>query len=56
MGVVQLLVDELAADVVLIGQGGARLASAGIEGALLPCPRWAGVCGGRGRDAGGWAG
>jgi hypothetical protein len=39
VGVVQLLVDELAADVLLVGRCGDRLAGQGIEGQLLACRR-----------------
>jgi hypothetical protein len=38
VGVVELLVDELAADVVLVSQGGAGLSGDGLEG--HPARRW----------------
>ena len=40
VGVAELLIDELAADWVLIGQGRDGLAGEGIEGELLACRQW----------------
>ncbi len=40
VGVAELLIDELAADLVLIGQGRDGLAGEGIEGELLACRQW----------------
>lgn len=39
VGVAELLVDEFAADLMVIGQGSDRLAGQGLESHLLPCRR-----------------
>ncbi len=54
MGAVELLVDKLAADLLLVSSRSDRLAGQRVERELLACLRGQGACGAsRGKDSGG---